>query len=180
MFSILAKRQIEYVYNTYMVFDFPPDELKPLKSILKMVDDGLCTYYALFNECGEVLSYFGLCVKNGYALVDYLAVNPGFRGQGIGTKTLNFLKETAKDKTILIECENANSTNDPIEQQTRKRRVSFYERSGFKDSKVRARLFGVDYLLLTYPEDVSGAKSGYSEVYLEMLGKELYDKYMEL
>ncbi len=180
MFSVLDKKQIEYIYNTYMIFDFPSDELKPLNLLLKMVDEGLCTYYALFDERSQVLSYFGLCVKNRFALVDYLAVNPEFRGQGIGTKTLNFLKETAKDKTILIECENIESSDNPEEREIRRRRIVFYERSGFKDSNVKARLFGVDYILLTYPQDATQVKNGYKEVYLSMLGKEMYDKHMEL
>ena len=40
MFKTLNTSEIEYIYNTFMVKDFPPDELKPLKLLLKMVETG--------------------------------------------------------------------------------------------------------------------------------------------
>ncbi len=179
MFTVLNNEQIEFIYNKYMSVDFPPDELKPLPHLLRMVDEGLCTYYALF-EGGEVLSYFGLCVKDGYALVDYLAVNPEKRGQGIGTKTLELLKKAAGENILLIECEDILAASDPSEREIRKRRINFYERSGFKLCGVKARLFGVDYVLLTFPENTPDPKLGYSTVYRAMLGEEMYNKNMEL
>ncbi len=179
MLTVLDRQQIEYIYKTYMVFDFPPDELKPLNHLLRMVEEGLCTYYALYDS-DEVLSYFGLCVKNGYALVDYLAVNPEKRGQGIGSKTLKYLKKAAGDNCILIECEDILATADPAEKIIRQRRISFYERSGFKLCGVKARLFGVDYVLLTFPENAPNPKEGYKTVYRAMLGDDMYNKFMEI
>ncbi len=179
MFKTLNSTQIEYIYNTFMVNDFPPDELKPLNLLLKMVENGLCTYYALFSG-EEVLSYFGLCVKDGYALVDYLAVNPKYRGAGIGTKTLTYLKQAAKDNIILVECEDTAAASTPAELNTRIRRIAFYERAGFKLRGVKSKLFGVDYLLLTYPEKANNPKEGYKTVYLSMLGQDLYNKNMVL
>lgn len=179
MLTVLNSEQIEYIYNTYMVVDFPPDELKPLNHLLRMVEEGLCTYYAL-SSGGEVLSYFGLCVKDGYALVDYLAVNPEKRGQGIGSETLKHLKEAAGDNTILIECEDTAATTDSAEQVIRKRRIAFYERAGFKLRGVKAKLFGVDYVLLTFPENAPNPKEGYETVYRAMLGDEMYNKFMEI
>lgn len=180
MLTKLDKKQIEYIYNTFMVVDFPPDELKPLPHLFRMVEEGLCTYYALYDG-SEVLSYFGLCVKDGYALVDYLAVNPKKRGQGIGSEMLKYLKEAAGDNTILIECEDIAATTDFAEQEIRKRRIAFYERAGFKLRGVKAKLFGVDYVLLTFPEiNDADTKFGYEIVYRAMLGYEMYNKYMKI
>ena len=180
MLTLLKKHQIEYIYKTYMVVDFPPDELKPLAHLLRMVEEGLCTYYALFDG-SEVLSYFGLCVKDGFALVDYLAVNPEKRGQGIGSETLKLLKEAAGDNTILIECEDIAATEDEAEKNIRTRRINFYLSSGFTKTTAKANLFGVDYVLLTYPEKSEAeTKLGYETVYRAMLGDETYNKYMKL
>ena len=180
MLTLLKKHQIEYIYKTYMVVDFPPDELKPLAHLLRMVEEGLCTYYALFDG-SEVLSYFGLCVKDGFALVDYLAVNSEKRGQGIGSETLKLLKEAAGDNTILIECEDIAATEDEAEKIIRTRRINFYLRSGFTLTTAKANLFGVDYALLTYPEKSEAeTKLGYETVYRAMLGDETYNKYMKL
>lgn len=179
MMSLLNKEQIEYIYNTFMVYDFPPDELKPLPHLLRMVEEGLCTYYALFSG-EEVLSYFGLCVKNGFALVDYLAVNPKYRGQGIGTETLKYLKTAAGDNRILIECEEVSKAGTSEEAATRTRRIAFYTKSGFLLTTVRAKLFGVDYILLTFPQNPDGVKEGYETVYRAMLGDETYNRNMIL
>ncbi len=180
MLTVLNTEQIEYIYNTYMVVDFPPDELKPLNHLLRMVEEGLCTYYAL-SSGGEVLSYFGLCVKDGYALVDYLAVNPEKRGQGIGSETLKHLKEAAGDNTILIECEDTAATTDSAEKTIRTRRINFYLRAGFTLTEAKAKLFGVDYVLLTFPErSGEDTKFGYETVYRAMLGDEMYNKFMEI
>lgn len=177
--TLLNKEQIEYVYNTFMVYDFPPDELKPLPHLLRMVDEGLCTYYALIDG-EEVLSYFGLCVKEGFALVDYLAVNPKYRGKGIGTKTLEYLKERAGENSIIIECENPAAADTEKERNTRKRRIAFYTRSGFVRTDVKARLFGVNYVLLCHPATESHTKRGYETVYRAMLGDDLYNRNMVL
>ena len=180
MLTLLKKHQIEYIYKTYMVVDFPPDELKPLAHLLRMVEEGLCTYYAL-SRGGEVLSYFGLCIKDGYALVDYLAVAPDKRGQGIGSETLELLKEVAGDNTILIECEDITATDNPQEKDIRTRRINFYKKSSFTLTDVKANLFGVDYVLLTYPEKSEAeTKFGYETVYRAMLGDETYNKNMKL
>lgn len=179
MLTVLNTEQIKYIYNTYMVVDFPPDELKPLSHLLKMVEEGLCIYYALFDG-DEVLSYFGLCVKDGFALVDYLAVNPKFRGQGIGSKTLEMLKRAAGDNSIIIECEDIAFAESTEELTTRQRRIAFYQRADFRLTDIKTNLFGVDYVLLCYPQTETRTKHGYETVYRAMLGDETYNKYMIL
>jgi GNAT superfamily N-acetyltransferase len=179
MFTQLNRTQIEYIYHKFMVCDFPPDELKPLPHLLRMVEEGLCTYYALYDG-DEVLSYFGLCVKDGFALVDYLAVNPKFRGQGIGTETLKYLKEAAGNNRILIECEEIEKAQTAEEAEIRRRRIAFYTKSGFLLTDVKAKLFGVDYVLLTFPQNPEKVRLGYETVYRAMLGDETYNKNMIL
>lgn len=181
MFEIQNTQQIAAIYNEYMVFDFPKDELKPLAHILSMVEDGTCTFYAL-RQNEEVLSYFSVCQNGEGLLVDYLAVNKKMRGQGIGTKTLEFLKSIAQNKYIIIECEVVDKAKSSGEKITRKRRIAFYERAGFALTGVNSNLFGVDYTILTYPTNIAGekAKQLYSSVYLRMLGKSMYEKFMKI
>lgn len=170
---------ISHIYNTYMVNDFPPNELKPLSSILEMAEEGLCTCYAVYDG-GKVLSYFNLCEKDGYVLVDYLAVNPEMRGQGIGSMTLEYLKKAAGDNCILVECEDILKAKDREEENVRRRRIAFYERADFRLTDVKARLFGVDYVLLTYPKNAPDPAKGYETVYRRMLGAEKYNKHMRI
>ena len=181
MFEVQNTQQIISIFNEYMVFDFPQDELKPLAHILSMVEDGTCTFYAL-RQNKEVLSYFSVCVNGEGLLVDYLAVNEKYRGQGIGTKALEFLKSVANNKYIIVECEDEEKSKDETDRKTRLKRIAFYERSGFKRSGVSSNLFGVDYIILTYPTELSKekVKELSSTVYLRMLGKSMYDKFMKI
>ena len=179
MLTILNKHQIEYIYHNFMVFDFPPDELKPLPHLLRMVDEGLCTYYALMDG-EEVLSYFGLCVKGGFALVDYLAVNPNKRGKGIGSKTLEMLKAAAGENSIIVECEEPRAAKSSDEEKLRQRRINFYLKANFRLTEVKATLFGVDYVLLCYPAAETKTRQGYETVYRAMLPAKMYEKNMIL
>ena len=181
MFEIQNNEQIASIYDEYMTVDFPKDELKPLAHILSMVEDGTCTFYALRKD-KEVLSYFSVCTNGDGILVDYLAVNKKYRGQGIGTKTLNFLKSIANRKYIIIECEDEEKASDSDDRRTRLRRITFYERAGFKRSGVSSNLFGVDYIILSYPDDLSNdrIKELYSLIYLRMLGQSMFDRFMKI
>ncbi len=180
MLTELTIPQIREIYNKYMVVDFPPDELKPLAHIEGMVTRGICTCYALFED-GKVLSYVNLCEKDGFILVDYLAVTPHLRGQGIGSRTLELLKELCRGRTILIECEAAGLAKTEAEAEIRRRRIEFYLRAGFELSGVSSLLFGVDYVILSYPAaDNTTTADGLATVYLEMLGKDMYDRNMTI
>ena len=175
MFKKLNISEIEEIYNTYMVSDFPENELKPLSHIKRMVTDKVCTCYALY-EGNIVLSYAFLCEYDGYVLIDYLAVNPRFRGKGIGTKTLEFLKDKLGGKHILVECEDIAFSVDESEKTIRQRRIAFYENSGFILSQVKTNLFGVRYVILTYPKDDADILNGFKNVYSRMLSKESFSK----
>ena len=174
MLTLLNRQEIIDIYNKYMIEDFPPDELKPLSSILDMLSRGIYSCYGLF-EGEKLLAYAYLTVLDDFVLVDYLAVTKTLRGGGIGTKLLTLLKELLKGKTILIECENPLFAKENQEKITQIRRLDFYKRNCFIQTNVTSVLFGVNYTILTYPES-STASQGLNKVYLEMLGKDSCDK----
>ncbi len=178
MFTKLDKKQLAFIYNNYMVKDFPPDELKPLSHIERMMDQNLCTAFAEDNG-EEVLSYFTLCRHSGVALVDYLAVNPKHRGQGIGSKTLSYLKEVACDDTVLVECENPEFATSQEERIIRQRRINFYLAAGFSLSGVCSKLFDVEYVILTYPKSDS-ARKGLADIYKQMLSDTAFKTKLEI
>ncbi len=181
MFHVQNSQQIIAIYNEYMVFDFPSDELKPLAHILSMVEDGTCTFYAL-RQNEKVHSYFSVCQNGQGLLVDYLAVNPELRGQGIGSETLAFLKSIAKDKYIIIECEDISFAQDESDKLQRQRRINFYTRAGFALTGVNSNLFGVDYTILTYPTGITPerVKELYGAIYLRMLGESMFKRFMKI
>ena len=178
MFAKLDKKELSFIYNKYMVNDFPPDELKPLSHIERMMDQNLCTAHAM-KSGDQVLSYFTLCRHSGVALVDYLAINPEYRGQGLGSKTLAHLKEVAAGDTVLVECENPDFAPSQEERTIRQRRINFYLAAGFCLSGVRSKLFDVEYVILTYPKSDSADK-GLSDIYKQMLSDAAFKTKLEI
>ena len=163
MLTLLNSEEIKNIYNKYMVKDFPPDELKPLSSMMDMLSRGIYDCYGLYEE-EKLLAYAYLTVLDDFILVDYLAVVPELRGSGIGSKLLCELKNIIRD-----------FATDPQDKTTKIRRIDFYKRSGFVLSGVLSRLFDVEYVILTYPE-CNNSALGYEKLYLQMLGQEVCSK----
>lgn len=171
MLTLLTKEEIIDIYNKYMVEDFPPDELKPLSSMLSMLDRGIYACYGLFK--GEtLLAYAYLTVLDDIVLVDYLAVVKEVRGSGIGSQFLLELKGLLKDKIIIIECENPDFAISESDKTTKIRRIEFYKRGGFVVSDVTTNLFGVEYVILSFPKSQNTAHL-LEKIYIEMLGRKV-------
>lgn len=171
MLTLLNLEEIKAIYNKYMVIDFPPDELKPLSSILDMLDRGIYACYGIFDN-KKLLAYAYLTLLDDFVLVDYLAVVPEHRGSGVGTELLRELKKILKGKTIIIECENPDFATDDEDKTTKNRRIEFYKRSDFVLSEVTTRLFDVEYVILSYPE-CDKVAFGVEKLYTRMLGKKI-------
>ena len=147
----LDEAQVSQLYAQKMKRDFPPSELKTLDAILKMMrrDE-----YDVFMACSrDVAVAYALLFrpKNGsIALLDYLAVEPQCRAQGIGTVLLEKLRQyyASETEALLIECERPKAAPDETEARNR---IRFYEKSGAQITDVRIYLFGVEYSLLVLP-----------------------------
>lgn len=149
----LDQEQITKIYETHLTADFPRNELKPLKTILKMFYEGIYEGLGLFHQ--EELTAYALLVKNekrGTLLLDYLAVTADYRAAGIGSIFLTLLQNHYSGwRTVLLECESECSASDQEQLQTRKRRIHFYLRSGCRRTAVKSTLFGVEYEILCLP-----------------------------
>ena len=93
-FKPLTQDEIRYVYEHFMMQDFPDDERKPLQMILDAIDDGRYCCYGLFQD-DAIAAYALLAFVNGaYGreyLLDYLAVRADLRDQGLGSLLLQKL-----------------------------------------------------------------------------------------
>ena len=103
------KKEIESIYNNHIINDFPPNEVKPLKRILYLAENGLYFVYGIYED-EKLISYaFVSGAPNcDYVLLDYLAVVSGRRGIGIGSRAMKLLKEEIckTHEGILLESEN--------------------------------------------------------------------------
>lgn len=149
MIKKLTLDEINNVYHTRMVQDFPADELRPYKSIETLFATGL--YFGLgYYKDDRLMAYalFAKSPESGGALLDYYAVDIAARGTGIGSKFLSGFctaLEPYHVTHVILEVEDPEKTTDEAEINTRNRRISFYKRCLCIMSGVRSQLFGVDY-----------------------------------
>lgn len=140
MIQVLSEQQLKTIYQLYMKVDFPPAELKPLSSILhqrkKQISEGLGFYHE-----GQLSGY--AVVEHGRdsrcLLLDYFAILPSCRSQGLGSAFLSELKEWYSQwDALLIESETAVN-------ETAARRLEFYQRAGARITAIPLVLFHVRY-----------------------------------
>lgn len=147
----LNREQRMYIYETHMKKDFPPAELKPLKSIERMFEEGIYITYGLFEQ-DNLLAYafFVREKEENSLLLDYYAVVGNSRSRGVGSIFLGMLKEKlAAYEVLLLESEAIEHAADEEELSIRKRRIAFYERNGAVKTAIAAEVFGVTYTIMS-------------------------------
>ena len=180
----LSIEQIEKVYTERMKEDFPPAELKPLGIIKQCLDKDAYECLGLFD--GESMQGYAFLLKreNDY-LIDYLAVCPECRNEGIGGKLLGRLGEyLAEAESIIAEVEDPAFEEDDEKRVLCKRRMEFYYRNGFEDTGVKAVCFGVHFILIETGVNAVHSKEQIKELYLKhyrfMLPDEVFSKNVEI
>jgi hypothetical protein len=90
----LNAQALTALYQTELVRAFPPTELKPLKSMLTLMEQGRYEALGMYDEDGlHGYALFWLEPGIPFALLDYFGTLEGQRGSGLGTKMLDLLAE---------------------------------------------------------------------------------------
>lgn len=177
--------QIDTIYNSYMVKDFPKSELKPLDRIKYTMEKGLCEVIALY-EGDKIQSYAVLIIpeEGEYALLDYYAVVKEYRGKGIGhvmfEQIVEYLRghslkgQTKCVKGLIIECESLETSPCEDERITRSRRIKFYESCGCRRLDLRSELFGVEYVILEMQVEQDNDNPALKD--LELIYRQMFKK----
>lgn len=142
----LDAKEVPFAYNQFITPYFPENEVKPLASILGMMQSNLYSVYAM-KECGEIVAVaFLTTYPNGNAfLLDYLAVSENVRSKGYGSRILSEIKNLTNGLPILIETESLESAETEAELLQRRKRNAFYERAGAVMSDTVTLIFGAEY-----------------------------------
>ena len=141
--------QLETVYEADLKVSFPAAELKPLRIIQKMVEDGYYRPWCLFDGkeiVGECFLWLG---APGWALLDYLCVSPRFRNGGVGALMLAEMLAAEPDTVILGESEVPEYAPDP---DMARRRLGFYARNHARLAGYDTEMFGVPYKTLYWAD----------------------------
>ncbi|AQP52960.1 hypothetical protein CBF34_05765 [Vagococcus penaei] len=149
MFKKITLTELSDIYLTFMVNDFPADELKPLALIQKLMKQGRYACYILEKE-NECLGYACFVWQDEkFKLLDYFAVNPKYRGQGIGSQMITWMKDQRIADTIILECEDPIVATTTEEKSIRERRLDFYFKNGAIKTSLQYNLLGVEFVILT-------------------------------
>ena len=147
--DIIKARTLAQWIKIYRLYQsaFPKTEKKPFSVILSMWKRGKSDVW----YCEKDGMFAGLVITiNGadMILLDYLAVSPQRRGQGIGSEILQTMRRIYQGKGVFLEIEIVDETAENYEE--RKNRKQFYLSNGMTEMKVYVKLFGVDMELLGY------------------------------
>lgn len=125
---------------------FPKAEQMPLWLLRFMAFFPFVHFWAMYDGdtfCGTLYTI----EDKKYVFILYLAVNEDVRSNGYGSRILEYVKETAKGKEIVLNIEYPDENAENIEQ--RMRRAAFYATNGIVDTGHSFWEAGVKYAILS-------------------------------
>ncbi len=140
----MSVEAFDHVY-TIMKQDFIGAELKPKNHLRTQLKEGKETGWLLLAD-GEEAGY-ALVIDNPsipFVLLDYLATY--VHGRGDGTAFLKLLQEKYP-QGIIVEAEAEVPNDSEEENETRRRRMSFYQHAGFIPCSFSSKIFGISYTI---------------------------------
>ena len=147
-------------YEVLYESSFPPSERKALDYML--TGEHASAYDVLVISTPEVrVAGMAVTVTHGdLTMLDYLAISPNLRGQGLGHAVLPLIRDHVRARGggyFFLEIETPPPIcipRDPCGNPAQRiRRKAFYLSAGLIETGVRAFIYGNDMELLAYPED---------------------------
>lgn len=153
---VQTEKEIEGLYTRYLVRHFPLEEVKPLKNIISMHQQGQYKVYALEKENIFVGYAFFSCVREGEPLLlDYFAILEEYRSRGYGSELLSDLRHEM-DVMVLIETEDIACAQNEAQRLEREKRDMFYEKNGVRKTSIIEHVYDANYVLwYLWKEEVS-------------------------
>lgn len=180
--KIPSLEEVRDFYERDMKEAFPPAELKPLASIEKMWREGWYKPYCLYDYdgMGPIGCAFLWLGHPGWAILDYLCVNAGWRNDGFGTEILRLLREMEPETVIFGEAEAPVHAPDPAMAE---RRLGFYARCGLQTAGYDTEMFGVHYKTLYLANREVADEELMAEhefIYRNSFAPEKYEKFVRI
>lgn len=146
----LSPDEMRNAYQTDMVYVFPASEMKPCEAIYDEMLEGKFLACGLFAG-EELIAYaFSACIPGyEYLFTQYVVVKERYRSHGIGSRLLNELANRyGTYRAMMLDVEDPLFGPDEAEKRHRRRRVQFYLKNGFRKTRVKSHVYGVDYVLM--------------------------------
>lgn len=135
---------------------FPRAERKPFLQLLRARRRGKAELLGVFDDADTLCGIAILLKNDTHALLDYFAVMPKKRGDGIGSRALALLRDHCGERRFLLEIEQCDIPCENKEQRLRRRR--FYLRNGMQPSGMLVLQNGVRLEVLCCGGDTSFAQ----------------------
>ena len=152
------------IYKLYCTA-FPKEERKPFFTIVNKYRQGIFDVWRICRN-GKFSGIATTINHDDLVLIDYLAVCPQCRSQGIGSAALALLKERYAGKDLLLEIESV--YEDCPDKAQRLRRKAFYLSCGMQPMGVMIDLFGVTMELMSFGRTVTFEE--YLSIYTDSTG----------
>lgn len=187
----LTKEQVAEIYDRWIHEHFPANEIKPLKHIYRMWEQGAYCAMGMYDG-EELVSYAFLAMVPGrdMLLLDYLAVLETYRNLGAGSAFLQRMGRCLAEykgisyKGIFIETEDVKYAQDDEEREVRQRRDAFYERNGAIRTDVTGEVYGVHYAIWNLPISESAGfaecREQLKEIYQMMVSGDKYQRFVKI
>jgi GNAT superfamily N-acetyltransferase len=164
--SKASKKDFDEIYSE-LERSFPSEERRDEPDALAVMDDP--SYAVYFALDGEVrVGLITVWEVSEYLFVEHFAVYEKYRNRGYGKDILELLKSIGKP--IFLEVE-------PPLDEMKKRRIGFYQRSGFKQNSfdyVQPPYRPTDkvtpLIIMSYPCEISDAGPIIKELYRKVYG----------
>lgn len=186
----LTLEQVSVIYNKWIHLHFPQEEIKPLKNIQRMWEQGAYRALGMYEQTGDTqiligYAFYAMAPDCNMLLLDYLAIVEAYQGQGMGSIFLREMRERLqKFDGILIETEDVAFACDEEEVLTRQKRDAFYERNGVLCTAIRSQIYSVRFAIWNLPvsEPVTDAvcKKNLEDIYRIMVPGEKYEKFVKI
>jgi ribosomal protein S18 acetylase RimI-like enzyme len=154
----LESRHIPAYKDLYEA-SFPPSERKELDYMLRGEKANAYDVLVISADTTPVAGMVITVTHGELTMLDYFAIAPALRGQGIGRTVLPLIREHIREHRgghLFLEIETPPPLcipRDPCDNaEQRVRRLSFYRSAGLTETGVRAFIYGNDMELLAYPE----------------------------
>jgi len=143
----MSPDEMKASYQGHMINVFPENELKPCDSIYNEMLEGkylACGLYAGEELVGYV---FTACMPEREQLFgQYVVVKEEYRSMGVGAVMMDkVMQHYSGYRCFMADVEDPDYPVDNEDRQARERRMRFYIRNGFRRTRVKAHVYGVDY-----------------------------------
>jgi len=113
------------IYNN----SFPENERNPVEKIIFRIENNLSKLIVNLIDNKVVAFAFVAELDNNFVLFDYLAVKKEFQNLGLGSKFIDFIKNSLNNKVLILEVENPLFGDNKI---LKNKRIEFYKRKNIK------------------------------------------------